>query len=360
MARRAIPHVRKNDHNHIGAELFNIPKILLLLLYLFLSNSFAEFQEILTVDLVEVYVSALDSKDNPVEDLTREDFVLKDQGVEQPITNFARLLAPDSKIPLTMAFLMDISGSMDQEAEKIPRIEIARTFSLLVLEEVKSGDMMQVFAFDVAIRSLTPMTSDKNVIDEALSKVNIDSQGSPGTALLFSLDITIKQLEKHSGRKILILCSDGENNVPGPRQDDLLESLRSSDITLLALGTTDIHAWKGFPGGGPPSDIGAPFSRPPNTSDIRWESSQGSKSKRAKNLMKNLAEGSGGHAFFPKEVSELNEQIEKLRSVVRSQYMLAFRPTKQQSGKLWRKIEVKCKRKGVTLRYRQGYFGYSP
>jgi VWFA-related protein len=78
-------------------------------------------------------------------------------------------------------------------------------------------------------------------------------------------------------------------------------------------------------------------------------------SKQARKLMKNLAEETGGFAFFPKNDSKLNESIQQIRAILRSEYVLSYKPDLR-SGTSWREIEVKCKRKGTKLKYRNGYF----
>jgi VWFA-related protein len=196
---------------------------------------FAQIHEDVTVALVQVDVSALNSKGEPVLDLTKDDFVLKENGKEQPVTNFSRLLDPESETPLTILFLVDTSGSMKEGMDKMRRIDVARKFASLALKEVKHGDAMQVFAFDVFFRALTPMTSDPAIIDHALSSVEIDPKTNPGTALRWSLDLTIKELQSYQGRKIVILCSDGEDNAPtGPESIHAGVCARSISRTRMA------------------------------------------------------------------------------------------------------------------------------
>jgi VWFA-related protein len=176
-----------------------------LLFLVFVTSVAMQLQEEVSVDLVEVYVSALDSHDLPVMDLSESDFTVKEDDVLKRISYFTRLQDADSQIPLTIAFLVDTSGSMSHGGGKLKRIDIARRFSSLFLNEVKPTDNIRIFSFDNVYRPLTPMTSDINVVKEALAKVEVDAVANPGTALLASLDITIKQLEPHFGRKIIIV-----------------------------------------------------------------------------------------------------------------------------------------------------------
>ena len=77
--------------------------------------------------------------------------------------------------------------------------------------------------------------------------------------------------------------------------------------------------------------------------------------KEARKLMKDLAEKTGGNSFFLENASGLDGTIEKIRSLIRSQYAIAYKPQSEtKSG--WRKVEVQCKRRGVKLQYRKGYY----
>jgi VWFA-related protein len=324
--------------------------ILVTLIFIsFATVTASQLEEEVTVDLVEVYVSALNSKGNPVEDLTQSNFVLKEDGLEQPISYFSRLLDIGSEIPLRIAILIDTSGSMNQGNQKTKKIHIARTFASLFLREMKQGDTIQVFAFDNVYRPLTHMTSDLGVVEKALSKLQVETLVSPGTALLTSVDLTVKQIEQHFGRKILIICSDGQNNIPGPTPEFLIQTLKTHNITVLSLVTLP-NKESALPQGYATQIYGN--LRSPGIISI--ERQQASEEKRGRKLMEKLAEETGGYAVFPKNDSKLDGAIERLRSVIRSQYVLSFKPPTKKTG--WREIKVECIRKGVKLHYRQGYF----
>jgi len=307
-----------------------------------------ELQEQVNVDLVEAYISALDSEGNPIENLTQNEFILKEDGKEQPISYFSRLQDAESQVPLTIAFLVDTSGSMSRGNQKLKRIDIAREFSSLFLKEVKATDKLQVFAFDNLYYELTPMTNNPAVVEKAFSQLKIDNQANHGTALLLAINETITELDPHFGRKILIVCSDGQNNIPGPDPKVLIETLKKRDITALTLTTVADEDFE------------------QSSSRIQFDGAHGSmnsmsvrkdrtdEAKQARKIMKDFADETGGSAFFPENDSKLNEAIQKLRSVIRSQYVLSYKPPTKNSG--WREIKVECKRKGVKLRYRQGYY----
>ncbi|HSE42907.1 MAG TPA: VWA domain-containing protein [Acidobacteriota bacterium] len=296
----------------------------------------AQLEESVQVDLVETYVSVLDKKGNPITDLNATDFEIKEDGIKQPIAYFTRILDEESQIPLTLGFLLDTSGSMGK-GDKIQRIDIARQFANFLIKELKPADQMRVYGFDNIYRALTPMTSDLGSIQQSLADVKIDTVGSPGTALLTSIDLTIEQLESHFGRKIIVVCSDGQNTIPGPAPETLIEKLKKQDITVISLATITNREWKAV-------DTGV---------NVRYERPK--EDKEAQKLMKELAEETGGASFFLENVSHLTETMEKIRSMIRSQYAIAYKPPNEMN-KGWRKIEVKCKRDSVKLNYRKGYY----
>jgi Ca-activated chloride channel homolog len=309
---------------------------ILFLLSIIFQIANAQVEESVNVDLVETYVSAVDGRGDPVIDLNANDFEIKEDGTKQSIAYFTRILDEQSQIPLTLAFLLDTSGSMSN-GDKIQRIDIARQFAGLLLKEIKPADQMRVYSFDNTYRALTPMTSDLSLIQQNLSRVEIDTVGSPGTALLRTIDLTITQLEPYFGRKIIVLCSDGQNTIPGPPPEDLIEKLKKSDITVISLGTITKKELI-------PVDDGV---------NMHYEVPK--EVKDGRKLMKDLAEETGGAAFFPEKVSGLSGTIEKIRSLIRSQYAIAYKP-QNETMKGWRKIQVKCKRSGVKINYRKGYY----
>jgi Ca-activated chloride channel homolog len=296
----------------------------------------AQLQESISVDLVETYVSVVDGKGNPVTDLNADDFEIKEDGIKQSIAYFTRILDEESQIPLTLAFLLDTSGSMGK-GDKIQRIDIARQFAELLIKELKPADQMRVYGFDNTYRGLTTMTSDLSLIQQNLAAVQIDTVGSPGTALLRSVDLTIEQLESYFGRKIIVLCSDGQNTIAGPEPETLIEKLKKRDITVISLATVTKQEFQAVDTG-----VNMRYVVPTEV-------------KEARKLMKDLAEETGGAAFFPKNISALSKTIEKIRSLVRSQYAIAYKP-QNETNNGWRKIEIKCKRSGVKLNYRKGYY----
>jgi VWFA-related protein len=146
------------------------------------------------------------------------------------------------------------------------------------------------------------------------------------------LDTAIDGLNKEDGRKVLVICSDGQDNLSRKKMRDILDkAVSSSDLTIVVLGTVSYdygYTWYG----------------------IKRNAHEG------KQNMEMLANQTGGYAFFPENKKQIGQVQELIRSFVRSQYSIAYRSTNPTADGSWRQIKISCKRKGVDLRYREGYF----
>lgn len=282
-------------------------------------------QEKIDVDLVNVYVSAMNDKGQFVKDLTADDFQLKEDGMVQTITHFTNFSLDASGnlgekgVPLTVAFVIDTSASMGNTISRQQKIDIVRNAAFRLVDELREEDKVMLIAFSEYPDEVTPLTTDRKRFGQDLL-----FQGVKGgnTALLDSIYFAMEKMKDEWGRKIIVVCSDGEDTASYLKFDEVLSNLIASDITVLAFGTMAL------------------------TSD----------SMRGRFILQKLAEASGGYAFFPTSLSALDKMMEQLRQGMRSQYSLAYRPGNAGQAGLWHKIELSCHHAGLKLRYRQGYF----
>jgi Ca-activated chloride channel homolog len=285
----------------------------------------ADYKETLSVEMVQVYVSAVDSNRRFVTDLGVNDLVLKEDGEVQEILDFTNFSDPSSAKsekapPLTVAFSMDISGSMSGLSKSsIKKIDLAKKAALELADELKSGDRMTVFGFHYLPSIIVPMTSDP---EEIQAKLKVQSAQPEETALFDSLYIIVEQMMAEPGRKIIVLGSDGHDTASHIPFESLLERLRASDVTILAFGMNSMN---------------------PNEPDRTY-------------ILKKLAEATGGYAFFPETPDDFPEIMNRIRQVIRSQYSVWYTPRSQGKQKNWKQISISCKRDDVELRYRNGYY----
>jgi VWFA-related protein len=176
-----------------------------------------------------------------------------------------------------------------------------------------------LIGFDENPDLLTPITQDKKDFSQDL--LFLDVTGG-NTALLDAIYFALQKIKDESGRKIIVVCSDGEDTASYLRFDEVMSNLIASDVTVLAFGTLALS----------------------------------SNSLRGRYILEKLAAASGGYAFFPSSLSELDEVMGKLRQGMRSQYSLGYVPLKPDADGTWRKIEIQPKRAGLKFRYREGYY----
>ncbi len=284
--------------------------------------------ENVNVDLVDLYISAVDKKGHYIADLKANDLTVRENGIVQQITHFTSFAGLDHKIPMTLSFVLDSSASMDEDIEDVKKLDMARDAGLLLIKELGPMDKMQVVTFNETPTPSEFMT-DRNKLAEILSDVRIHFRH---TALFDAIDFAIDGLNKESGRKVLVISSDGQDNLSRKKMKNILEkAVSSSDLTIVVLGTVTYnygYTWYGI----------------------------GKKAHEGKQNLEALANQTGGYAFFPENRKQIGQVQELIRSFVRSQYSIAYRSTNPASDGSWRQIKISCKRKGIDLRYREGYF----
>jgi VWFA-related protein len=257
--------------------------------------------------------------------LTVDDFVLKEDGIAQPITNFANFSNEASDklgekdVPLTVAFVIDSSNSMSQLISTQQKLDIVKNAAFRLIDELKAEDQVMLVAFNEFTDEVTPLTHDKKVFSQDLLFQEVKGGN---TALLDSIYFAMNKIKDEWGRKVIVVCSDGEDTSSKLKLDEIISNLVASDIMVLAFGTMALN----------------------------------SDSLRGRFILEKIAAASGGYAFFPSSLKKLDEVMEKLRAGMRSQYSLGYKVPRSKMDGTWRKIQIVCKKQGVKLRHREGYF----
>jgi Ca-activated chloride channel homolog len=310
-------------------------RLLLTLVALCLVIQFAAaaIEETVLVDLVDLYFTATDHKGRFITDLKKEELTIREDGVAQKIERFGTFEGERNEIPLLLSLVIDNSASMDQDLDEVRKLDLARDAGLALLNELGPLDRVTLVRFSDTV-TVTGLTSDKEVIATALRNMRPRWWQ---TALFDALESTIKTLNSQAGRKILLVCSDGQDNMSQTTLDHVLEvASQTPELTIIVLGTVKNAPVYGIHG--------------------RVQSMPALPMFRGKEILETLAQKTAGYAFFPKNLKDAQKLFELLRSFVRSQYYLAYRSTNTKLDGSWRKMELTCKRKDVKLHYRSGYF----
>jgi Ca-activated chloride channel family protein len=268
-----------------------------------------------TVDLINVFCSAWDKNTNSfVTNLTREDFTILEDNQKQEIKNFSR----EMNLPLTLGLLIDTSQSV---APKLKfEQEAATSFFHSVLRD---KDRAMLLEFDSGVTLVQDFTNDPNKLAKQIKTL----KAAGGTALYDAIYLACdEKLIRETGRKAIIIVSDGEDQSSKATFEQALEMALKAEATIFSISVNR----GGFFG------VGG--------------------TKNGDHIMKQLADETGGRAFFPFKVEELDDSFRQINQELRSQYNIGYLSNNAKRDGAYRKIEVKIAEKGLKLSYRKGYY----
>jgi len=269
---------------------------------------------VVNVDLVNVLFTVTDRKGKLVTDLSKDELKLYEDNKLQSITNFSR----ETDLPLTIAILIDTSSSI-RDRFKFEQ-EAAIDFLYRTLRPKK--DKALLITFDSAIELIQDFSDNPELLAKAIRQV----RPGGGTKLLDSIYLACQEkLKAETGRKIIILISDGDDNLSLETLNSTLEMAQRSDVALFTISTNS----SGFFG------LTAP---------------------KADKILKRLADDTGGRAFFPFKAEDLSQSFQDISSELRSQYSLAYRSSNGNRDGSFRAIKIDPERKNVKVKSRRGYY----
>jgi VWFA-related protein len=276
---------------------------------------------LLRTDVEEVVLNAtvLDGNQQLVQNLSKDDFQVFEDGVKQNIISFQH-----TDLPVSMGLVIDNSGSMYRKRPSVNKSALD-----LVLASNPEDEAFVVNFSDEAFIDCE-FTSNINRLREGLS--HIDSRG--GTALYDAVVASADKLAADAKRpkQVIILITDGEDNA-----------------SSLNLEQT-IHRVQEFSG---PEiySIGLLFGDEMSRAEVR----------HARRALEMLSTETGGVAFFPKSIEEVDQIAAEVARDIRSQYTIGYHSTKPTTVPGFRKIEVTAEDKGMgklTVRTKTGYFPF--
>jgi VWFA-related protein len=242
-------------------------------------------------------------------DLSAEDLIVVEDGVEQAIDAFHEAVAP-----VSIVLALDESGSMRRSAAAV--VEAAHEFVAALRPEDSLAPML--FADQAVL--VHDLTKDRGAVIEAIDGY----KAIGGTALYDALADAMARLKRVEGRRAIVVLTDGrdENNPgtgPGSARslDDVLAMVKETDATIFTIG------------------LGTRVDRPP---------------------LDQLARLSGGQAYFPVEVSELQDQYRRIVENLRRRYVLSYTSTNIARNGAWRNVEIRSRSSGIVVTSRGGYF----
>lgn len=271
------------------------------------------------VEMVKLSVSVTDPHNSYVAGLEQGDFAVFEDGVPQELSLFAR-----KDLPLSLVFMIDASSSM--EAKRASAQEAALRLARILRPE----DVAEVVAFNERVAVLQPFTSDPAAIEAAIRRTDANGMTALHTSLYITLKEQQQQQQARSGelrRRAIVLFTDGEDTASSVTDDQVLELAQKSDVTIYTIL------------------LQARPDRP------------GEALIKAEYLMSALGRETGGRAYFPAALRELDSVYDRIGQELRTLYGVGYAPSNAQRDGKWRRIVVRVRtREGLTVHHRVGYF----
>jgi Ca-activated chloride channel family protein len=270
------------------------------------------------IDLVNVGVMVFDRKGNFVTNLAPDNFELYEEGQKQAVSFFARGDVETDAQQLRLGLLFDTSGSMGED------IEFARTAAVKFIKGLHEALDVTLVDFDTEVRVARYGQNDFPRLVERIRARKPDGW----TALYDALGIYLDGADDQDGRKVLVLYTDGGDTRSAMGFADALEMLRACDVTVYAIG-------------------------------FLAHQSQSSRFEQQMQLQQ-IAEVTGGQAFFPMSTRQLDDIYDKVATQIRAQYSLGFTSSNTAQDGTWRRLEVRltgpAAQQGLKVRTRKGYY----
>lgn len=278
-------------------------------------------------ELITLSVTVRNREGQPVTGLNREAFELTDEKQVRPISFFE-----NTGGPVSIGILIDTSGSMQLfELRETARVKPIGEAISQFLQLGNANNEYFMMAFDKTPRFLSNWTSGQALLAKKTDLV----EGKGNTAVYDSCFAAIEKLQTaHYPRRALLLVSDGQDNISRHSFKELRQLLRTSDVTFYGIGVLT------------PSDIGSSLGL------------------EGKSILTELAEITGGEAFFPEGKKQLNSVIEQIALELRHQYRMDFQSDKAEAPNKWRRLKLKLRPASnapldlnkLIVRTRQGYY----
>ena len=301
------------------------------------------------VDLVNILATVRDEQGRLVNSLTKEDFILEEEGQPQEIEYFSS----ETDLPLTLGLLVDTSMSQSRILEE------ERQASYQFLENIlrPESDLAFVMSFDVEAQLLENLTNSQMQLLSALESLQLPTrtgQAGVGTVLYDSVFLAVDEILKfESGRKAMIVISDGVDFGSIMDLDQAIETAQRNDSIIYTVRYYDPEMNMAFRGGGRAGGGGRGGRRGPGGG--RGGNPRRPQLPDGERILERLARETGGSMFEVTGEQSLEEIFQKIEEELRHQYSIGYTPNRESSEKAFRTIRLTT-RKGLTVHCREGYY----
>jgi Ca-activated chloride channel homolog len=273
------------------------------------------------VELVSLNVTVTDAQHRYVTDLDQSDFTVIEDSAKQDLLYFGK-----SNLPIALSLLIDTSASMEE------RLLVAQNAAVGFAQHVREQDLAQVVDFDSRVEIVQKFTNDKAALEAAIRATSSGGSTSLYNAIYIALRESGKVRARSSEdlrREAIVVLSDGEDTTSLVSFEEVMELAKRSETSIYTIGLQprDATYQKGF--------------------------------REAEFVLRQLAQETGGRAFFVQKAEELSGVYGQIADELSSQYSIGYASTNFRRDGGWRKIQVQVARPNVTTRTRRGYYAPS-
>jgi len=242
-------------------------------------------------------------------DVDADDLVVVENGVEQKVDTFQEAITP-----VSIVLALDASGSMKKSAE------IAKNAAGSFVDALRTEDKLALVLIADHSAFAHDLTTAREPIHDAIDQY----QANGGTALYDALGDSLDRLKKVDGRRVIVVVTDGrdeDNPGTGPGSsrtfDQVLQAAHEVDAVIFGIG------------------VGQKVDR---------------------RVLEKLATASGGEAYFPDDVSQLESEYKRVVETLRRRWLIAYTSTDDRRNGEWRPVEIRTKDASAVVQSRGGYF----
>ena len=269
------------------------------------------------VDVVSLNVTVTDRAGRFVMDLEQASFQVYEDGVQQEINFFTK-----TQLPIALALLIDTSASMDE------KMSTAQEAAIGFAHRLRPEDLAEIVDFDSRVNILQPFTNDVEQLERAIQR----TAAGGSTSLYNAIYIALRELARAPlrqadlRREAIIVLSDGEDTSSLVSFEEVLELAKRSNTAIFSIGlqSDESRSRTGF--------------------------------READFVLRQLAQETGGRAFFPERIEQLPEIYQQISDELSSQYSVGYISANPIRNGRWRRVIVRVDRDAVSARTKQGYY----
>jgi len=274
-------------------------------------------------EMVQLDVKVTDQNGQPVSGLTKGDFAVYEDKVSQRIESVSR-----EEAPVSMGLVIDTSNSMRTKLYTVSEA------ALRLIKEMRPDDETFLAQFKTEAELLHEFTSNRRELEDSLKSLYT----SGGTSLLDAIIATADHAQEKGKqrRKALVIITDGVEKNSSAKEKKVAEVMKEDEVQVYLVGFLDDE------------ESGGLFGRSP--------------AKKAKELLIRLAEDSGGHAFFPRDLNETPAIAAQISKDLRAQYVISYYPHNDKRDGAFHTVRVVVDHgdnRKLIARTRQGYYAHN-